>query len=116
MATTEECRDALTKLSDNLTRADGDVRGAMAFDRSLSCRITDLGITFAGRLRDGRIEVNETLNGPPREKARIRLAMTGDDLVAMVNGELNFAKAWASGRVKLEAGFRDLLRLRTLLG
>lgn len=41
--------------------------------------------------------------------------MTGDDLVAMVGGDLNFAKAWASGRVRLEAGFRDLLRLRSLL-
>ncbi|MGW6554351.1 sterol-binding protein, partial [Streptomyces sp. NPDC055051] len=34
---------------------------------------------------------------------------------AMVGGGLNFAKAWASGRVRLEAGFRDLLRLRSLL-
>jgi hypothetical protein len=33
----------------------------------------------------------------------------------MVDGRLNFAKAWASGRIRLEAGFRDLLRLRTLL-
>ncbi|MGH4030926.1 SCP2 sterol-binding domain-containing protein [Actinomycetota bacterium Odt1-20B] len=115
MATIEECRTALDTLSDNLASADGDVRGAAALNRSLSCRITDLDTTFAGRLQDGRIEVLDTYAGPPREKAQIRLAMTGDDLVAMVGGELNFAKAWASGRVKLEAGFRDLLRLRTLL-
>ncbi|MGW4032265.1 SCP2 sterol-binding domain-containing protein [Streptomyces sp. NPDC004838] len=115
MATTEECRSALKRLSDNLARADGDVRSATALDRSLSCHITDLDVTFTGRLRDGRIEVADTAEGPPREKAQIRLAMTGDDLVAMVDGGLNFAKAWASGRVKLEAGFRDLLRLRTLL-
>ncbi|MCX0243087.1 sterol-binding protein, partial [Streptomyces drozdowiczii] len=25
------------------------------------------------------------------------------------------AKAWASGRVRLEAGFRDLLKLKSLL-
>ncbi|MFC4612964.1 SCP2 sterol-binding domain-containing protein [Streptomyces maoxianensis] len=115
MATTEECRTALDKLSDNLAQADGDVRGAAALDRSLSCHIKDLDVTFTGRLDDGRIAVADTFPGPPREKAEIRLAMTGDDLVAMVNGELNFAKAWASGRVRLEAGFRDLLRLRTLL-
>jgi hypothetical protein len=41
--------------------------------------------------------------------------MTGDDLVALVDGELHFAKAWGAGRVKLEAGFRDLLQLRKLL-
>ncbi|WP_128375608.1 SCP2 sterol-binding domain-containing protein [Streptomyces cavernae] len=115
MATIEECRAALDKLSDNLADADGDVRSAAALDRSLSCRITDLDITFTGRLQGGRIEVLDTHPGPPVEKAEIRLAMTGDDLVAMVDGELNFAKAWASGRVKLEAGLRDLFRLRSLL-
>lgn len=115
MATMEECRAALEKLSDNLSGADKDVRSAVALDRSLSCHLTDLDTTFTGRLADGRIEVQGTLPGPPREKAQIRLAMTGDDLVAMVNGELNFAKAWAKGRVKLEAGLRDMLRLRTLL-
>ncbi|MET7604609.1 alkyl sulfatase C-terminal domain-containing protein [Streptomyces avermitilis] len=115
MATIEECRAALDTLSDNMAASEGDVRGAAALDRSLSCRITDLDITFAGRLKDGRIEVLDTYEGPPREKAQIRLTMTGDDLVAMVNGELNFAKAWGSGRVKLEAGLRDLLRLRSLL-
>ncbi|MER7813235.1 SCP2 sterol-binding domain-containing protein [Streptomyces sp900116325] len=115
MATMAECRSALDRLSDNLTTADGDVRSATALDRSLSCHIKDLAITFTGRLKDGRIEVLDTIEGPPVEKAEIRLTMTGDDLVAMVNGELNFARAWGSGRVRLEAGFRDLLRLRTLL-
>ncbi|MFE7132945.1 SCP2 sterol-binding domain-containing protein [Streptomyces sp. NPDC057638] len=115
MATAEECRDALTRLSDNLTGANDDVRGAAALDRSLSCHIKDLDLTFTGRLREGRIEVADSHPGPPRDKAQIRLAMTGDDLVAMVDGELNFAKAWGAGRVRLEAGFRDLLRLRALL-
>ncbi|MFJ3585390.1 SCP2 sterol-binding domain-containing protein [Streptomyces sp. NPDC090127] len=115
MATIEECRSALDRLSDNLSRADGEVRSAAALDRSLSCHITDLDTTFTGRLADGRIRVQDTVPGPPPAKAQIRLAMTGDDLVAMVAGELNFAKAWASGRVKLEAGLRDLLKLRALL-
>lgn len=110
-----ECRSALRRLSDNLAAAEGDVRGAAALDRSLSCHIKDLDITFTGRLADGRILVRDTVEGPPREKAEIRLAMTGDDLVALVDGDLNFAKAWGSGRVRLEAGFRDLLKLRSLL-
>ncbi|MEV7115463.1 SCP2 sterol-binding domain-containing protein [Streptomyces anulatus] len=115
MATMAECRSALRRLSDNLAAAEGDVRGAAALDRSLSCHIKDLDITFTGRLADGRILVRDTVEGPPREKAEIRLAMTGDDLVALVDGDLNFAKAWGSGRVRLEAGFRDLLKLRSLL-
>ncbi|OEJ35562.1 SCP2 sterol-binding domain-containing protein [Streptomyces subrutilus] len=115
MATIDECRDALDRLSDNLAGADGGVRGAAALDRSLSCHITDLDQTFTGRLDEGRIRVETLTPGPPATKAEIRLAMTGDDLVGLVAGDLRFAKAWAAGRVRLEAGFRDLLRLKSLL-
>ncbi|GAA3397177.1 sterol-binding protein [Streptomyces roseoviridis] len=115
MATITECREALTRLSDNLARADGEVRGAAALDRTLSCHLTDLDATFTGRLADGRIGDLDHRPGPPADKAQIRLRMTGDDLLALVDGRLNFAKSWASGRVGLEAGFRDLLRLRSLL-
>lgn len=115
MATIEECRRALDRLSENFTDANSDLRGAAALDRSLSCHITDLGSTFMGRLADGRITDVTTVPGTPTAPAEIRLAMSGDDLVALVEGRLNFAKAWGSGRVKLQAGFRDLLRLRSLL-
>ncbi len=115
MATLDQCRAALDRLAQNLSSADGGVRSAAALDRSLSCRITDLDVTFLGRLANGSIQDVAHVPGPPPHKAEIRLAMAGDDLVALVDGRLNFAKAWGSGRVKLEAGLRDLLRLRTLL-
>ncbi|MFE7528792.1 SCP2 sterol-binding domain-containing protein [Kitasatospora sp. NPDC057542] len=114
MANSEECREALEQLSRNMTQSTGDVHKAAALDRSLSCRITDLDLTFTGQLRDGRIQDVVAAPGPPTTKAEIRLTMSSDDLVALVGGRLNFASAWAGGRVKLEAGFRDLLRLRTL--
>ena len=115
MATIRECRKALDRFSEYLARAQGDVRNAAALERSLSCRITDLDVTFVGRLADSRIHDVTLVDGTPAERAQIRLAMAGDDLVALVEGRLNFAKAWASGRVRLEAGLRDLLRLRSLL-
>ncbi|MGA4959596.1 SCP2 sterol-binding domain-containing protein [Streptomyces lavendulocolor] len=115
MATIDECRTALDRLAQDLTHADGAVRGAAALDRTLSCHVTDLDVTFTGRLAGGRLEVLDRVDGPPPERADVRLAMAGDDLVALVGGELNFARAWASGRIRLEAGFRDLLRLRSLL-
>jgi hypothetical protein len=115
MRTIEECRRALDRLSENLSSANGDLRGAVALDRSLSCRITDLDITFVGRLADHRIQQVTTVPGPPPERAQIRLTMASDDLVALVDGELHFARAWGSGRIRLEAGLRDLLRLRSLL-
>lgn len=115
MATIEECRYALDRLSETLAKADGDIRSAAALDRSLSCHITDLDMTFVGRLAGGHIQDVTTEEGLPSERAQIRLTMSGDDLVAMVQGQLPFAKAWGTGRVKLQAGFRDLLRLRSLL-
>ncbi|MGD3107522.1 sterol-binding protein [Streptomyces sp. YGL11-2] len=115
MATHDQCRAALDRLAQNLSSAQGDVRSAAALDRSLSCRITDLDTTFLGRLADGTIRDVTSVQGPPPHKAEIRLTMAGDDLVALVDGRLNFAVAWGTGRVKLEAGLRDLLRLRTLL-
>lgn len=51
----------------------------------------------------------------PGRRPRSDSAWLGDDLVALVDGELNFAKAWGSGRVKLHASLRDLLVLRKLL-
>jgi hypothetical protein len=115
MATIEQCRAALDQLAVNLAKAEDDVRAATSLDRSLSCRITDLDRTFVGRLADGRIQDVTTVAGTPADKAQIRLTMKGDDLVALVGGGLNFARAWGSGRVKVQASLRDVLRLRSLL-
>ena len=115
MATIEECRTALDQFSASLARAEGDARAAAALDRSLSCRITDLDVTFVGRLAGGRISDVTAVAGEPAGTAQIRLSMKGDDLLAMVGGELGFARAWGSGRVRVQASLRDLLRLRSLL-
>ena len=36
-------------------------------------------------------------------------------LLALVAGDLNFARAWTSGRISVKAGFTDLLKIRKLL-
>lgn len=113
MATVEECRKALEELSAKMGRAEGETRKATQLDRSLSCRVTDLDVTFSGRLRDGALHDIDT--EPRTDKAQIRLSLTGDDLIALVAGKLNFGAAWAKGRVKLDASFKDLLVLRKLL-
>ncbi len=41
--------------------------------------------------------------------------MNSDDLLALTDGTLGLPAAWASGRVKLEAGILDLMKLRSLL-
>src|SRR4051794_38935941 len=89
---------------------------AEGLDRSLSCRLTDLDEVVVGRLSSGAVRgLHGGPHGPAGPEADIRLTMTSDDLVALTDGQLHFGPAWATGRVKLEAGLRDLLRLRKLL-
>ena len=112
MATLEQCMTALEGFVGRLASAEG----ARGLDRTVSCRLTDLGQLVHGRLATGAVhDMTAVPDGPAAPKADIRLTMTSDDLLALTAGQLSFTPAWASGRVKLEAGLRDMLRLRSLL-
>lgn len=111
MATVEQCRQALADIADRLA-ADPDAVRRVGLDRRLACHIRDLDVFFHGRLREGTL-VDLTDGDDP--SAQIRLSIAGDDLVALVAGELSFASAWASGRVSVRASLGDLLKLRKLL-
>ncbi len=112
MATMEQCMKALEGILGDLAANPA----AQGLDRSLSCRLTDLDQVLVGRLSSAAVRDLEAVpDGPAVPKADIRLTMTSDDLVALTDGRLSFGPAWATGRVKLEAGLRDLLRLRKLL-
>ncbi len=108
MATIEECRAALGRLAERMSESGG----APSLDRSLSCYLTDLDAGFHGRLVGG--ELRDIADGHD-PKAKIKLSASSDDLVAMTNGDLNFASAWASSRIKVDASVFDLLKLRSLL-
>lgn len=111
MATIGQCEQAFAALAARLASADDDVRKRTSFDRSLSCTLSDLGVIFAGRLRDGRLTDIRQVDDAD---AQVRLAMSSDDLIKLVDGELNLATAWASGRVKIDAGVLDLVKLRSV--
>ena len=112
MATMEQCMTALKRILGDLAANPG----AAGLDRSLSCTLSDLQQVVRGRLARGSVhELRAEPVDQSLEKADIRLTMTSEDLVSLTEGRLSFAPAWASGRVKLEAGLRDLLRLRKLL-
>ena len=112
MATMDECLTALKGVLGDLAASPA----AAGLDRSVSCRFTDLDEVVLGRLSAGAVRDLHVLpHGPAVPKADIRLTMSSDDLLALTDGRLQFGPAWASGRVKLEAGLRDLLRLRKLL-
>jgi hypothetical protein len=109
VATVEECEAALHELAARMkANRSGD---HSTFDRSLSCTLRDLEVTFVGRLYEGELIDIQQASAP---SAQIRLDMTSDDLVGMVGGEVNLASAWAGGRVRVSAGVRDMLRLRSM--
>ena len=110
MATVDECEQALHTLAARLA----DNGGRPGFDRSLSCRLIDPDVAFAGRLADGLLVGISRTDTGAAATAQVRLTMAADDLLALVAGTLKLAPAWTSGRVKIEAGVRDLLRLRAL--
>ena len=112
MASVDECERALQALSDRLPGADPATRGRAGFDRTLSCRLTDPDVAFAGRLHDGALTGIRRVEADEAGRAKIRLRMSGADLLALVAGELNLARAWAAGRVTVEASPLDLIRLR----
>jgi predicted lipid carrier protein YhbT len=111
MATVEQCRQALESISARMS-ADPQAAKRVDLNRSLACHIRDLDTYFHGRLNHGTIVGLADGNDP---KAEVRISLSSDDLLALVAGRLNFAAAWASGRVSVKAGFGDLLKLRKLL-
>lgn len=112
MATVEECEAAMHKLAARMQSPQAAAVRGKVLERSVSCTLTDLGVTFAGELRDGGIQDIRQVAGPD---GKIKLTTTSDDLLAMVDGRLNFAKAWTAGRLKVDASVFDLLKLRSML-
>jgi hypothetical protein len=110
VATVEQCEQALHALAARMATSASTKRD-LDFDRTLSCTIRDLQVIFTGRLTGGRlldIARSESRN------AQVRLTLGSDDLLALVDGRLKMAAAWATGRVRVEAGVRDLIRLRSI--
>jgi hypothetical protein len=111
MATLEQCRTALEQVGAAIASGRAG-RKPPELDRSLSCRLKDLDDGLHARLAAGLLQDVEP--GENRD-AQIKITLTSDDLLALAAGELHFAKAWASGRVKVDASVRDILRLRSFL-
>jgi len=111
MATVDECRQALHDLAARLQR-NAETRGRLDFDRTLACRVPDLGAAFHGRLTDGLLVDIADGDDP---KAKIALIAGSDDLVSLVAGRLDVTRALASRQIAIKANPFDLLKLRKLL-
>jgi putative sterol carrier protein len=111
MATAQECERAFHGLADRLAAADPEARRRSTLDRSLSCTLSDLDLIFGAQLKDGLLQ---DIHRADSADAEVKLTMTSDDLIELVDGKQSFASAWASGRVKVDARVMDLIKLRSV--
>lgn len=111
MASEQECDDAFRLLADLLAEVDPDVRKKYVIDRSVSCKVHDLGVTWSARLcEDGLVGITREAD----TKAQIRFSLSSDDLLALVGGRQPIPSAFATGRLRVQAGPLDMLRLTSL--
>jgi hypothetical protein len=114
MATAEECLKALERLTIRISDMNADDRAAHLVNRTLSCEIPDLGVTFVTRLGpDGADPVREARDED--KPAQVRFTANSDVVVSISDDPGSFARAWLTGRLKVKGNVLDLLRLRKLM-
>lgn len=114
MASKEEVEARLGELIDRLGENEEAARAigrSLPDPRILTLHITDLDLHYWSELIGGRLA---SLELGEREEADIRITTSSDDLVGFVEGGVSLFSAYASGRIRIEASFSDLLKLRKL--
>jgi predicted lipid carrier protein YhbT len=115
VASEAECDKAFSTLADLLARVDPETRTKYVLDRTVSCRVTDLGLTWCGRVCDEGVIDVLTVPSDDEPKAQVRLSVGSDDLLALIEGRLTVPAAVATGRLRVQANPLDLLRLGSFL-
>jgi hypothetical protein len=112
VASLAECDAAFDDLAAKLAALPPEVRAKYVVDRTVSCRVTDLGVTWSARLSDeGLVDITTE----DERKAQVRLSVGSDDLVALVEGRIGVQKAVAMGKIRVQASPFDLLRLSAFI-
>lgn len=114
MASKEAVEERLRELIDRLGKDEETARaiGSSLPDRRiLALHVTDLDVWYWTELKGGRL--GELKEGEP-DDPHIRIATASDDLVGFIDGGVSLFSAYVSGRIRIEASFADLLKLRRL--
>ncbi len=116
MASVQDCERALLTLTDRFSALDAGIRSRYALERTVSWHVVDLEVVFTVRVADGEMgELKCADASAVLDDAQVRLTTDSDDLIALAGGALSPPAAWATGRLTVEAGVLDLLRLRSWL-
>ncbi len=114
MATKRQVEGKLRALIQRLDKADEGVDAlskALPERRIVEVVVPDLDASYWTELSGGRMG---QLRKGPAKGADIRLTANSDELIQVVNGERSLFSSYVGGKVKVEASFADLLRLRKL--
>jgi uncharacterized protein YehS (DUF1456 family) len=114
MADIAAVRTAVDEVVTILDEVDPDTRRKIP-DTTVAVWVRDLDVAFRGRLDSGHLVDVEDADPADLRQSRLRLTLTSDDLIAVVEGRLGFGAGWARGRIKVDAHLRDLFELRKFL-
>jgi len=113
VATLEAVESAVNGLVERLAEIDPEVRRRYAIERTVTCRLRDLDVILLASVDDDGT-ISEIRQGK-RGDGQVKLSASSDDLIALIEGRLAIATAWATGKLKIDASMLDLLKLRALL-
>lgn len=113
MASEAEVRDVLRELVGRLENLDPAYRAMLPNRRTVEAECPDLQVVYHATW--ARDRVSDFAPGPASRRPDIRVTVDSDDLVALGEGRLDFARAYADGRVSIRAGMTDLIRLQAVL-
>lgn len=92
---------------------DADFRDSLeGKDRDIVIDLTDLG-AWSLRVRDGKLQEIEEGG---IEDPDVRLRSKAEDFLAIFDGELSPLEAYMKKKVKVKAGLRDILLVKSFMG
>jgi predicted lipid carrier protein YhbT len=111
VATKAQVERTLAELIKRLDSTDVSDR-SLPEDRSLVCYIRDLELYYSGTFSAGRI--SKLVGQTKQKRGDVLITVGSDDLVALADGRLSPVYAFLSGKLRVDAGARDLMLIRQL--
>ncbi|WP_067605358.1 SCP2 sterol-binding domain-containing protein [Nocardiopsis listeri] len=118
MSSIDACLEGIARANERLLREPLDRRRKHIRERTVSVIVPDLDTAFDMRLTvDGLTAVTHRPRSAPAPAPapQVTVTVSSEDLLALSEERLDPAKALFGRRLKIDASFGDLLRLRRLL-
>jgi hypothetical protein len=111
-------RQVESKLRELIARLDQTQEGITVLSQALPERrvievhLADLDAVYWTDLTGGRM--GSLRRGPATDGPDMRLEVESDDLIDIIDGRRSMFSSYVAGRMKVEASFADIMRLRKL--